>query len=1211
MDSESNLGKKKHTLGVASQEKSSEAVQQTVIGHPTPLPQNQEEIVVNKDTVEAVKAEPTPQIGSSSIGVKKTGFLLELSELRDSLNTLLTSSNAYNVVQSATNLEASSRYIPEENQLVKPPIVQASTAIFTQKTPFGYGQRIPKFEIGGNFSMRTIEINKVRPLITVISQSSDSSQQMLSANQLQFSKEVIDLIIAPSKMFSRGLALAILTLNREYVEQTDIDLENNVPLANAFLPVMSIVSSTPSFPSVDTDITKFIAGIFHFVITVGLEFDAIPFCDKSQLVHVSQATNNGKVLRYLKERFIRTNFPNPQVLNSISGLDYVDDALDIGSQNFELGYVRSIEQLRQNVSLKSLHATTLDNVTIELIGITMNYYNTHGLSRENFRTLVQAHCLSNTIINTSSEDFKYSLKVILPESVSAIHILCYTLARAPNFRVQILQTYLDAFIHFGIFQRRSTVEEDFSENNILPDARAKLNGLVASSDFDDLIVTVVLQISPTLDFPVLYSVNPTELTSAMLYLFETVLFFVIAPKTAKFVAYELCNRMRIFFRRFLLEEWYLYVANIGYLNGIPGTDAAASREGYLAGIEVPTFLNGYHANTSGSKVSSIFSTIATLIQPVGAMYNPGNFDEDYTPRIDRQVFLPYAPLSNNIDDDNLFSDRLRLIIHFFSGTLAPKVIVKAVLAGVKKSSLIAMFTIMFSRVRPVMIATSIMRACLKPLSGFYTNFVQSYDGHLNTKIPGPLVIEDKAKGTQPYQVQSTDETFFVDTSVIWALLYRTSGVYESAYLGDSEPVKVVNVNGLDPQEELGNQLACLNFAVNITKSAGYLYHVFFDKASEPSLGIRLFRGLMREARSIGLSSSDFRRLEQQVWRTYQMIRKKSSEEPGGESATFVGSGILESPFSNNDARMTQPVLSRGDFFSGLQIQQPNSQIFGGNLQLLNDRDRLTCDYLFNLLLDPSSQMSRMQVGIGLQRRTELSITYISTFTMRFEKVVLLGRKNFVTAVGEHGMYVGFRQDAQDPEIATDPCTFPNCTIMISDVAEFDNSQLSLLAEAVNAGRCDIILSKLRFTYSTKFLERNLYGSIVQPDLLQLIRISSTKIIPLEFYHTYITAFSFTHTISQSLIRYIYPMQALDLPVIMQDAIHLQQSASFIPPDPHLYDTGRLSSDWVNTDSQNQRKSYRNISLANQIILIDKDSANISLQAPNIEVRGVSQLDIFT
>lgn len=62
---------------------------------------------------------------------------------------------------------------------------------------------------------------------------------------------------------------------------------------------------------------------------------------------------------------------------------------------------------------------------------------------------------------------------------------------------------------------------------------------------------------------------------------------------------------------------------------------------------------------------------------------------------------------------------------------------------------------------------------MRQMVDYSTNIIQSYDGTLNSNIPGPLALFDESRQrSQPLFIQSLDADFFIDTRAVGTLLFH-------------------------------------------------------------------------------------------------------------------------------------------------------------------------------------------------------------------------------------------------------------------------------------------------------------------------------------------------------------------------------------------------------------------------------------------------------
>lgn len=195
---------------------------------------------------------------------------------------------------------------------------------------------------------------------------------------------------------------------------------------------------------------------------------------------------------------------------------------------------------------------------------------------------------------------------------------------------------------------------------------AQFQSRIGMGSFESVIAAATFEIAPTFDYPGTETICPRGNADYFLTIYEVLLFFVLFPKAAKFVAYELCNRLRLCLRVLARDEWVRYVDIDGYIFQRPTSDVALTREEYYDGT-TPSLLHGPQANGGWA----LMARIATLIQPIGVMVTRDRAIAADLPGVDSQIFIPWHDPGYAIGEETEVTRRIALISSFMNHSVIP------------------------------------------------------------------------------------------------------------------------------------------------------------------------------------------------------------------------------------------------------------------------------------------------------------------------------------------------------------------------------------------------------------------------------------------------------------------------------------------------------------------------------------------------------------
>lgn len=265
--------------------------------------------------------------------------------------------------------------------------------------------------------------------------------------------------------------------------------------------------------------------------------------------------------------------PNPAMYYGLSGLDFVDVSL-VYRERFKFGRVATITTGPGGFPLTSRWATTYDNFTVELLGIAQRYINKNVITREALLLLVQAHSPLGTLLMSGTTDPRMERLYLLGDPVTMLAQLLYTVARQPSLKVVIYGLYTDYLAQSGLLRVEpiGDVLKDASLNSQSLPVGHEYARRISAGSFESILEALLFEIRPTFDYPDVVPEQPHDIPGMIFCLIETLLTFVLFPKMAKFIGYELANRIRWVMSRVASLKWSEYVHHTGFIRNMPGVN---------------------------------------------------------------------------------------------------------------------------------------------------------------------------------------------------------------------------------------------------------------------------------------------------------------------------------------------------------------------------------------------------------------------------------------------------------------------------------------------------------------------------------------------------------------------------------------------------------------------------------------------------------------
>lgn len=490
---------------------------------------------------------------------------------------------------------------------------------------------------------------------------------------------------------------------------------------------------------------------------------------------------------------------------------------------------------------------------------------------------------------------------------------------------------------------------------------------------------------------------------------------MLFPKSAKFIAYELCNRIRDCLKKLSPGQWDTYVRVTGYIHGMQGSDTVLQRADYIYNIHTPSMLYGAEANQGWNVVS----VIAGLILPVGELIERERATNASLPSIDGSVFLPWDDPGEYNYSETVLGGRLLSIMDFMRTSILPLLRNKFMQGGAQISALTALGATIESKANRVSRGLGRgVRRLMRQMVDYSTNVVQSYDGSLASRIPGPLALFDLSRQrSQPLFIQSVDSDFMIDTKVVWTLLFHIGYSFDSPlFLSSDETIDEVYVRMEPPQETAAGHMGVYAYAEKASVAAG-LISLITDDNMRRTPPISIIYDYLRIAR-VGtdlLSSNAYKALE-------RVIQAHLAKECVGKGAT---EGLPDIRVSG-DYRFGQPAFRRASqILTPMEPEATDPGPLRGIPSFLSPRLRDMFISGLRAVLDPRSALARLGTGLGFYRRVIDDLTIADEFIPPDGPEYNLDITNFQTEQRDNRVVTVFRVggfDYVDPR-AVPPCTF--------------------------------------------------------------------------------------------------------------------------------------------------------------------------------------------
>lgn len=288
--------------------------------------------------------------------------------------------------------------------------------------------------------------------------------------------------------------------------------------------------------------------------------------------------------------------------------------------------------------------------------------------------------------------------------------------------------------------------------------------------------------------------------------------FSFFPKMAKFIGYELANRIRHILRQLDPVGWTRYVGEVGFIRGQPGVDKEIERTAYLSGAERPSMFYP----PQGGRLWEPMRQIGALIIPIGTPRNRDRAVAANLPIYDQAIFVPRDDPGNDMYLETETAHRLRLIIAFLQSYMLSAIARNQRVAASVVSAMSSILLVIVDR--GPRLGNGLGRGLHRLFNGmvdFASNVIHSYDGTLATDVPLPLgMFDDSGRRAGSLPIHSLTSGYLVDTRVVWTLLFHTGFVFDSPQFLtglDSSVGFMVNAEFPGPIETLNRHMGVFSY----------------------------------------------------------------------------------------------------------------------------------------------------------------------------------------------------------------------------------------------------------------------------------------------------------------------------------------------------------------------------------------------------------------
>lgn len=859
-----------------------------------------------------------------------------------------------------------------------------------------------------------------------------------------------------------------------------------------------------------TNVIEYVSGAIQAATVMILAYDGLLVVEKSQVLSTS-GVDAVPGLSWLRNRWTVPSTINPAMIRGLLDLAYVDASFPLEDYaNFRYGWVTTLRYTASSIPIVSKWATTLDNFAVELLGISAQGIQESSIDYPALIAIISAHAPQGTrFIEFANDPFLYR-PILVANADLLLSQLLYALARQPQLRQTIHKLYVDQIANSGILRVEpvGNILQETSGNLFAGPTKQEFSRRLAAADIGSVYELLGYEIGPTFLYPLPNKECPTGPEGVYLTLLESMLYFVLFPKSAKFIAYELCNRIRDCLKKLNPSQWSTYVRVTGYIHGLRGSDTVLQRSDYLYNVHTPSMLYGPAENLGWNVVA----VIASLILPIGQLVARDGANNANLPSIDGSVFLPWDdPGEYNYSETEL-GGRLLAIMDFMQTNIIPLIRAKFLQSGTQISALATLASTIESKANRLSRGLGRgVRRLMRQMVDYATNVIQSYDGSLASAIPGPIALFDLSRQrSQPLFIQSVDSDFIIDTKVVWTLMFHIGYSFDCPlFLSSEEVIDEVRVRMEPPQETAANHMGVYAYAEKASIAAG-LIGLITDDNMRRVPPVSIIYDYLRLAR-VGtdlLSSNAYKALE-------RIIQSHLAKECVGRGAT---EGLPDIRVSG-DYRFGQPAFRRAS--QTLTPMDPEATDPGplrGVPSFLCPRFRDMFVSGLRAVLDPRSALARLGTGLGFYRRVVDDLTIADEFIPPDGPEYNLDISNFHTEQRDNRIVTVFRVAGID---YTDPRAVPTCTFICLEPGALRKDQIMWVTAMLEGGRVALKLPNAKYIYTLKVTDREGYESDMRHfSVAELLATVGSTIISVVFYTTRAQATDLCRTSIACCVSYV-------------------------------------------------------------------------------------------
>lgn len=401
---------------------------------------------------------------------------------------------------------------------------------------------------------------------------------------------------ASRELFNFGTTYVTIEPNPKFFEGCDLEFKYGVPLTKSLFT--KLVSQTDA-SLMTLNKLRVASGFLVFALHFSLRSDQLLVVDESNTVEYASDLNYERPVSIFQgKKIVLPISPHVMLAETNVGMQYLSEYLrSFNDDGIVYKYGRE-EVLTRTVDRKPITESTflnIDNVTAQAMGLTFNFIGRDQLHSEKLLDSLYAYAVPGSTIDCIIQDQQSRLfgNLLTPEQ--ELSYLLVGTALSPDVYKTILRINLDTFLSFGTVV--PSLEDKLSD--VIPDAgNSEVLRLIrerkATSNFDQAMEYIVMQVTPSLVWPNVISTRPMQ-TGLSLYvmLIENILFFVLFPGLAKKCGAGLSNRIYALLSSIAPTEYNQFVTRVGY-DGTPQSSVPISDDDYWENRRTPALFRMSH-----------------------------------------------------------------------------------------------------------------------------------------------------------------------------------------------------------------------------------------------------------------------------------------------------------------------------------------------------------------------------------------------------------------------------------------------------------------------------------------------------------------------------------------------------------------------------------------------------------------------------------------